>query len=326
MTTVSATYWQEKSTTTDFFQMMRLIDFVFPLEHQRIQLKASHDLQFSPRDIKSLDIQQDEDGGLVQMNVTVAFMGIAGTQGGLPLHYTELLLQQSHHHHHALADFLDLFHHRSIELFYRSWQKHRFFVGYEKAAHSSDTPDLFTRMLLSIAGVSDPKKPLALFHAAHYANPCHSATALSQILSHYFALPIQVLEWQGEWLDLSEDKCTVLNIHNQNNCLGINMIAGKKIWMGQHKIRLQLTLLEKKQLLLFNPKGKAFRQLCETTREFIGPALTFDIQLSVKSTLIPLLQLHKKHPVHLGWDTWFKSKHMPEELNDIVLKEEKCYE
>jgi type VI secretion system protein ImpH len=304
----------ENYKKTEFFQMMRMLDT------KKVHLKASHDLQFSPREIKNVEIQKNINGHIEAIYLTVAFIGIAGVQGGLPLHYTELLLQQSRYHHTALADFLDLFHHRSIELFYLSWEKHQFYVGVEKAKKSQKI-DLFTRMLKSLTGMSAD-----LFHAGHYANPKRSAMALSQILSHYFAISVKVLEWQGEWLVLSDDKCTALNTHNQNNRLGINMIAGKKIWSAQHKVRIQLNLSQKKQLVLFNPNGKAFHQLCEMTREFIGPALKFDVQLIVKSKAVSHFQLNKKHPTHLGWDIWFKSDHMPDELNDIVLKEEKLYE
>jgi type VI secretion system protein ImpH len=321
---------QQHAHEMTFFQMMRLLEISVKNPEKVIQLASTNDLQFSPREIRQFKIQLTHNA-VETITLTLAFLGVAGTQGALPIHYTELLLQHSHHHQTALVDFLNIFNHRSLTLFYKSWQKNHFYIGYEKATQNPEHPDLFTQMLQSLTGRGNPtlsqsvSTPLSvmLFHAGHYANSQRNAATLSQILSCYFDFPIRVLEWQGEWLSLSEDKCTTLN---QNNRLGINTIAGKKIWSVQHKIRLRIGPLDKKDLAVFKPNEKTFKTLCNVTREFIGPILKFDIQLVVKSLTLSCLQLDKHQPSYLGWDTWIKSDAMPKEVHDIVLKEETSYE
>ena len=65
--------------------------------------------------------------------MTVTFMGLAGTGGVLPGHYTQLLIDRVREKDFGLRDFLDLFNHRLIAQFYRAWEKCHFFVGYESS-------------------------------------------------------------------------------------------------------------------------------------------------------------------------------------------------
>ena len=61
-------------------------------------------------------------------------MGLAGTGGILPSHYTQLLIDRVREKDFGLRDFLDLFNHRLIAQFYRAWEKCHFYVGYESVA------------------------------------------------------------------------------------------------------------------------------------------------------------------------------------------------
>jgi type VI secretion system protein ImpH len=49
-----------------------------------------------------------------------------GPSGVLPYNYTELVIDRLRNKDRALAEFLDIFHHRMISLFYQAWEKYRF--------------------------------------------------------------------------------------------------------------------------------------------------------------------------------------------------------
>ena len=75
-------------------------------------------------------------------------MGLTGPLGVLPHAYTELLLDRIRQKDTALRDFLDLFHHRIISLFYQAWEKYRFTIAYERGER-----DRFSHHLLDLIGL-----------------------------------------------------------------------------------------------------------------------------------------------------------------------------
>ena len=87
----------------------------------------------------------------------VNFFGLTGPSGVLPRHYTDLLMRiqrdVKHPEKSALREWFDLFTHRLLSLFFRSWEKYRFFVSYERGQYTQQPPDPFTHCLLSLSGL-----------------------------------------------------------------------------------------------------------------------------------------------------------------------------
>src|SRR5262249_36542598 len=156
--------------------------------------------------------------------MTVAFLGLTGPSGVLPRHYTELLLRMEREANgsekRALRAWLDLFNHRLISLFYRAWEKYRFYVAYERGEHAGREPDAFTQVLFSLAGLGVPKlrgrlrvvtpegpgertvariDDLALLHYSGYlAQRPRCATSLEALLGDYFGLAVRVEQFRGQ--------------------------------------------------------------------------------------------------------------------------------
>src|SRR5690625_4867534 len=155
--------FQALQANDDFFQLVRLLERLHRLtaaEHGRVgsdcpparealRFHAVNQLGFPARALQRL--WQDDADSAERYHLAVTFMGLTGPTGVLPNHYTTLIQQRAKHRDHALADFLDLFNHRLIALYYRAWAKYRPAVQHEDYA-STEQPAPLTRALEALAG------------------------------------------------------------------------------------------------------------------------------------------------------------------------------
>src|SRR5262249_54902383 len=115
-----------------------------------VRLRAWLSLNFPPSAIHEV-VRASDAAQPAQM--TVAFMGLTGLLGALPRHYTELLLERGRRRDWTLRDFLDIFNHRMLSLFYRAWEKYRLPIVYEGAAWRHRENDRFSQYLFDLIGL-----------------------------------------------------------------------------------------------------------------------------------------------------------------------------
>jgi type VI secretion system protein ImpH len=94
----------------------------------------------------------------------------------------------------------------------------------------------------------------------------------------------------------------------QFNALGKNTIAGMRAWYSQGKFRLQLGPLSDTEFKQFLPGSDGLRKLKELTNHYIGPELSYDIQLISAAQHAPQCQLSKAQAPQLGYFTWLKGE------------------
>jgi type VI secretion system protein ImpH len=271
------------------------------------------------------------DNGAGPARMTVAFLGLAGLSGVLPRHYTELLIERVRQKDFALRDFLDLFNHRMISLFYRAWEKYRFPVAYERVRLSSHTEhEPFSSSVFHLIGMGtgglrgrlqSGDEPL-LYYGGLLAQQPRSASALQAFLSDYFDVPVSIRQFIGAWLHLEKDNRTRLSAGDSNNQLGITAMVGSKCWDQQAAFRLIFGPLEFNEFSRFLPCERGFRSLVELTRFFTGLTLDFDVQLILKAGQVPACRLTGrpgKEAYRLGWSSWLKTKEFVGDASDAIL-------
>jgi type VI secretion system protein ImpH len=260
--------------------------------------------------------------------MTVAFMGLTGPKGALPAYYTDTVLDQEMSGSQALKDFLDLFNHRLISLFYRAWEKHHFIAGYERALRRQ-TEDEFTGHLLALIGMGTGglRKRLQiadqglLRYAGLIAQRPHSASALAGMLRDYFGTPVEVDQFRGRWHSLEERELSYLEPEGIHNQLGVGAVAGDAVWNQQAMFRVRFGPLPFHRFREFLPDGNAFRKAVDLIRYFADRALEFEIQLVLLAEEVPWLQLSGETPdsPRLGWSGWLKTEEFPHDAADPVF-------
>lgn len=254
--------------------------------------------------------------------MTVAFMGLTGPLGVLPLHYTELIMERARYKDTAMWEFFDLFNHRLLSFFYRAWEKHHVTVGFENNETESFTDYLYgligvgTRGLRGRAGLPDTG---LLYYSGLIAQKPHSASAIAAIIGDYFELTARVQQFSGQWFVLEEENLSRLGRTNVE--LGVNTVIGERVWDDQSKFRLVLGPLTFARFTALLPSGSGHQPLTALARYLAGAEFDFDLQLTLAASEVPgcVLTTRAKRKPALGWSTWLKTKPFAADDSQVVL-------
>jgi type VI secretion system protein ImpH len=356
----------------DFFQAVRLLERLEPgrvpvgrggpPRAEVVRFRAHTSLTFPPSPIFDLERPTP---ALPVPAMTVAFLGLHGPSGVLPRHYTELLLKLAKDRENrgperfALRDWFDLFNHRVIALFFRAWEKYRFYIPYERKEYDNPEPDPFTLGLRSLVGLGQPslrkrlrvahwvetddgprERVLArvedlalLYYGGFLAHRPRNVVSLQALLADYFGLPTQVQQFRGQWLLLARDSQSSLGAANSR--MGVDLVAGERTWEVQSKIRIRLGPLSYFEFLQFLPdrspelSRKAFFLLGHLVRLYVGPELDYDVQLVLRSAEVPRLQLTEAPTLgpgpRLGWNTWLCSGALDHDADEAAFEGDEVF-
>jgi type VI secretion system protein ImpH len=254
--------------------------------------------------------------------MVVSFMGLTGPLGVLPTAYTELLIERLRAKDAALSEFLDLFNHRLISLFYRAWEKYRFPIAFEQQREDRFTEYLFDIIGLGTRGLrgrlSLPDEGLLCYGGLIAQRP-HSASAVEATLRDYFGVPVHMAQFSGQWLKLDAE--SVSRLGKANSQLGMSTVAGARVWDSQSKFRMKFGPLTYREFIAFLPTGSAFKPAAELIRLLAGLEFDFDVQLILKAAEVPstVLTTRAKRRPMLGWTSWLKTRNFIEDDSQVVL-------
>jgi type VI secretion system protein ImpH len=326
----------------DFFQAVRLLQRRYGEEQpeadapvsEAVRFRVKNSLAFPASSIFDIEPGKFDRGKPVPPQMTVTFLGLTGAEGVLPAAYTEIAVDRECFGDTSFADFLDLFNHRLIWLFYRSWEKHHFVAGYEQSQSGNSGQDLVTAGLFDLIGMGTgqlrgrlpfPDQSL-LRYAGLLAQRPHSADCLRSMLHDYFELPIRVEQLLGRWHTLEHNELCCLGSGEENSQLGGGAVAGDSACTRQALIRLVLGPLDAEQFRSLLPCGERFAKVAALTRWFLGAALDFEVQPTLLGDEVPACRLGDSavDASRLGWSTWLRTEPFAHDAADAVFAEQEA--
>jgi type VI secretion system protein ImpH len=315
-----------------------------PPQNEAIRFRTLPSLAFPGSHVARLRGGAKTAGAYPPIEMMVTFLGLIGSSGVLPHHYTTLMLKRMREKDHALQDFLDLFQHRFISLFYRAWEKYRLPIAFERFRSENrlrgDDPVTWGVYCFTGLGTDGQRGRMEapdsafLYYSGLFAHYPRCASSLETMLSDYFELPIKLLSLQGQWLELDESDVSVVGVRNA--ALGRTLIAGSRVWDVQGKFRLRVGPLTYLQFAPLMPRSEedgraaapvdgrrvrpALRPLVHLTRTYVGPDLDFDVQAILKKDHVPPCKLGRGGiEARLGYNTWVHSKPMTRDADEAVF-------
>jgi type VI secretion system protein ImpH len=320
----------EAPATFGFFQAVRLLEKMRP-ERARVghfsdpadevvRFSVHPSIAFPPGEVHALAAG---DGGPARMAVN--FMGLTGPQGVLPLHYTLLVRQRNRAKDEAAGEFLDLFHHRLLSLFYRAWTKARVPVAAERGEQ-----DALRRHLLDLVGeggdraAPGPLDDALVYYAGLFAPLPRGAVALEQLLGEVFRVPVAVEQFVGGWYPLADtEQCRLgQDEEGASDQVGLGAVVGDEVWHPQSGIRIRLGPLRKREYDRFLPTGDAYPRIQRLVRFYTHDQFECDLQLVLARDEVPgcVIGAEDGAAQPLGWSTWAKTRDFIHDADDTVFR------
>lgn len=280
-----------------------------------VRFRVRPGFAFPPNEIEGL--AEPERGGPPELSV--AFLGLIGPSGVLPDWYNELAQKKSRRGDRVLVDFLDLFHHRLVTLFYLAWKKYRFPDSYRAGGG-----DRLSRHLLSLIGLGTPgllpmiglPAEALTYCTGHLSRTVASAAAIEGAVAYLAGTDAQVEQFIERRLPLAPEDQTQVGMANA--LLGEETVCGSFVWERQTRFRVHLGPMGYAGFLRFLPDGDMLRPIFALVRYMVGVEFEFEIRvhLRVEETPPPILGAASPEAgaVRLGWAGW--SRHP-----DLVMDE-----
>jgi type VI secretion system protein ImpH len=346
----------------DFFQAVRLLEMLDrrrlpvgdagPSEDEVVRFRARVSHDFPASSIHELSAAEDRDA---PASMVINFFGLTGPSGVLPTHYTDTLYRLERDYKtreaHALRDWLDLFNHRLVSLFYRAWRKYRVFLPQDRGeeAYADDPfavcvfslmgiglPALRDRLRVSLPAddvhpphVLDRIDPRTLlFYSGLLAHRPRCAAGLESLLQDYFQVPVAVQQFHGRWLQFTPENQSRLGIRRGNCQLGANLVLGERVWDVQGRIRIRLGPLDYEQFVQFLPdrgpcrERKSMFLLTHLGRLYAGTEFDLAVQLVLRADQVPECRLDAANPngARLGWNTWLHGRPAARDADDAIFE------
>jgi type VI secretion system protein ImpH len=312
----------------DFFAALRRIDALWPDEArlgtalrpgaEPVRLGQDPELDFAPAGVMSF-----EAGGSGKPRMGVRFFGLFGPMGPLPLHLTEYARDRLRNHGDAtMARFADVFHHRMLLLFYRAWSQ-----GQPTVQADRERDDQFAKWVSALFGQApqalrdaDHVPDRAKRHVAgHLARATRNPESIEKVLRQYFRVPLRVESHVGHWMPLRATDRTRLGSTGarRSAALGVNAVAGSKVWDRQYKLRLHIGPLTLAQYRGFLPGQSSLAELRDWMRQLVGFEMLWDVRLVLQGRDVPPLTLGRDAAV--GRTTWLGRRDPSPDRGDLRL-------
>jgi type VI secretion system protein ImpH len=281
-----------------------------------VRLRQIPNLEFAATDVQELRTAGE------RLPVLEGYsFGLFGPNGALPLHLTEFAFERRKHFADpTFSDFVNLFQHRLISLFYRAWAN-------SDLACSLDRPeaDRFRTYLGALIGMGqrsawnrDSVDDYAKFSRVAALGPhARSAAGLETMLASYFEDRVSIRQFVGAWLAIPpEAYCRLGNPSTAT--LGVSASLGANSWQCQHRFEIIIGPLDAAEFAQFLPGAAGLKRLRDLVFGYTNGEWSFQVRLLLKSSSVSRAQLGQH--TQLGWTGWVGGRATT--ASDVVLSGE----
>lgn len=292
-----------------FFKAVHLLETLAPEKarlgegldpaQEPVRFTVPPGLTFPAADISALE----PGAAAAPATMAVTFLGLLGPNGVLPYWYNELAVERLKAKDTALVDFLDLFHHRLLTLFYLAWKKQRFPENYRPGGQ-----DKLTHYLLSLSGLGTPElierigfaPETIAFYTGHLGRPYPTAAGIESAVSYLSGVAVCLDQFIERVVPLSDADQTRLGAANAR--LGEDALCGGYVWDCENGFCVNLGPMDYQEFKRFLPTGAMLRPIFAFIRTMVGVEYEFELRIILAREEVPPCRIGGES--QLGMTTW----------------------
>jgi type VI secretion system protein ImpH len=201
------------------------------------------------------------------------------------------------------VDFLDIFNHRLVYLFYKVRQAHSPALTSRAPYEGSMAQHLFSLIGLNLPAMRERVGVAAqslLQYTGLLAGMPRSMAGLERILADYFNVPVRVRQFIGGWKLLDSSQWTSIGVGGANQELGSGAVLGKRVWDDSKAVSIALGPLSWSVFMEFLPEGKRHGALAAVARFYLGLGRA-EARLLVHAGEVPRSAIGQSR---LGYSSW----------------------
>jgi type VI secretion system protein ImpH len=282
---------------------------------QSVRLSGQSSLGFVPSDVSAVT-SSPETGEAFKL--LTAVMSLAGNTGPLPLAFTEELIARNANQDFATRDFLDLFHHRLLRLFYLIRKRSHPGLSIQDPWQSA-----VPRLVSHLANLPPVRSARIEYSPATYprhssllAMESRSVVGLRQYLFDRLGIRFQIESFVGRWQflkggfvnRLGSSTSEPTSARGHQTILGRNAILGQRVMVPTHGIRLTAGPMPSKIIDGLLPGAPDHSKLKTCLIQYLPSSTSVEVSLSPLRASIPRPILAAKANLRLGQTAWLVSK------------------
>ncbi len=247
--------------------------------------------------------------------IFVFFMGLTGSNGPLPLEFTNYAFQRSHNYYDfTVRRFHDIINHRFIGLFYRAWK-----AGEQAVDLDRPGGGLVTDIIRALSGNPCEKSALPPYADAYWSgilgNTVKSRAGLEALLNGYFDLPVRIADQQVSSADIPESyRCRLGKCSTAE--LGRTLQLGSRFYSKSRKFVVEIGPVSFAACRFVLPGMQEFRDLTMIVCRYLDRPLEYDLKFILESNTLPSPELNGCR--RLGRDIWLSGPR-PEGRTVLVI-------
>jgi len=308
-----------------------------PVASEGLRFRPHIALGFPSTDLRRVTEIENATSGSQFYQLDVTFMGLYGVATPLPLHYAISILRSVERSPVAgsrandsgdsaetdstefdsspTRDFLDIFHHRILSLFYRAWTKYRYDKTFGMAQRDSITGYML-KLIGCLDGFDESAVGVDPVRLIRYSglltqHPMSAVSIEGMLADFWDGIEVHVDQFVGRWVPLAPVDMNHIGVTNSEP--GLNLILGEQVYDLSGAFGVTLGPMNWETYLRFLPDGESFAQTRSLVQLACPDPLAFTFEIKLEADQVPPLQLCSDDQAsRLGYTSWVRTDEMAE--------------